>query len=179
MTAPETCAGVQRPPPPVPRELSPQRRRGRVRVAQVIRGVVDQGLQRGAHYIARWAKALTLSESAVRQRCDVDHVDHAAWAAGDLWALGEAHPEDLEELLAALVADCEASAPVPSPRDPQALVLAATVRVGELARAAGVAMADGVCTADEWRDVERRFADLDREVRRGRAAARRAMGGGR
>jgi hypothetical protein len=153
------------------RELSPARVAGRAAVARVLAGLFAAAHARGTNLVARWMRTLGVSRARVRQWCDPTH-PHAAVAVGDLWALADA---DLDEVLAALCVAREATRPAArAARDPQGTVLGLVVRVGELARTAALAMADGVCTPAEWTDLEARLADLERAARAARVAALQA-----
>jgi hypothetical protein len=164
----ETCTCDQQAPT---RELSAVRIAGRAAFAKFLHDYFVRHHLRGASLVPAWAARWGVSETTVRQWANTLKT-RAVVAAGDLDAL---EPADLLALLEAWAERVRTTlAPVAPATDPRSLALSLAVSIGDAAKVARKAMADGRCVRVEWEAVEAQFAAIEAEAREAKLAARAA-----
>jgi hypothetical protein len=151
--------------------LSIIRNAGRSRFAQFLHDYIVAAAIRGITLVPSWKTHWGVSAKTVYQWANPLKVTSAI-AAGDLDSLPA---EDLLPLLEAWTEEVRARlAPIAPADDPRLIALRASTRAGTLADSATRHMADNVCTASEWADVEGQCAEGEAEFRVAKLAARAA-----
>lgn len=157
------------------KELSAARIAGRARVATILSEVVHDAMARGTALIPRWQRALAVSETAVRNWLDPTR-HKSALTLGDIDALDD---ESVRLILTRYLEQRFAKRDARRAQHPEHEVIVILTRVGAAARVAREAMADGICSRDEWQRLERELEQMEAEVRDAKLAARAARENGR